>query len=195
MATMILDRNPTPPSSERDEVWDGVTIFMPLRNLEHQRIVAFFMRVFHHIYELDGPVLCLPGANVSDRIQGWDKNYREPDVLVVFEDSQAKECDTHLCGGPDFLVEVLSPDDRSREKLPFYAKIGSREVLLIDRDPWQLELYQLKRGKLRLVGTAKPGDETTLTSVVLPLSFELLGGKSRPKIRIRHTESDQAWTL
>ena len=169
-------------------------MIMPLPNMEHQRIVGFFMRVFYQIFELDGPVLCLPGANVSDRIQGWDKNYREPDVIVVLEGGQAKECDTHLVGGPDFLVEVISPDDRSREKLPFYAKLGSREVLLIDRDPWQLELYQLKRGKLRLVGTAKPGDETKLTSVVLPFSFELLEGKSRPKIRIRHTEREWAWT-
>ncbi len=44
-----------------------------------------------------------------------------------------------------------SPDDRAREKLAFYAKVGTREVLLVDRDPWALELFRLREGRLAQV--------------------------------------------
>ena len=39
-----------------------------------------------------------------------------------------------LVGGPDFLVEVASPGDRSLDKLAFYEGIGVRELLMVDRD-------------------------------------------------------------
>lgn len=181
--------------SERDEVWAGVTIVMPLPNLEHQRIVAFFMRVFGEVFPIDGSFLPLPGANVSDQIEDWKENYREPDVLVVREGGNALDCDTHLYGGPEFVVEVVSLGDRCRDKLPFYASIGTKEVLIVDRNPWQVELYQLRRGKLRLAGIAKPSDRSMLKSAVVPLSFSLVRGKPRPKIRITHTDDGREWTF
>jgi hypothetical protein len=98
-------------------------------------------------------------------------------------------------GGPDFLLEVVSPDDMSRDKLPFYEEIRTGEVLIVDRDPWQLELYQLRRGKLRLAGSVRPGDGKSLASGVVPLTFALVRGRPRPKIRISHTESEQEWTF
>lgn len=180
--------------SKRDEVWDGVTVVMPLPNVEHQRIVDFFQRVFHELFDLDSPYVCLPGANVSDRIAGWKENYREPDVLLVREGGDARFYENHLYGGPEFLAEVVSPGDKAREKLPFYASIGTKEVLIIDRDPWRLELYQLRRGKLRLIGAIVPGDGKSLESGVMPLKFSLVRGKPRPKIRIAHAETEQMWT-
>src|SRR5215218_9423937 len=112
--------------SERDEVWDGVTVVMPLPTVEHQKIVAFFMKVFAAVFDADSSVVLLPGANVSDRETGWKQNYREPDVVLYREGGTARDCGTHLCGGPDFLLEVVSPEDRARDKLPFYASIGTR---------------------------------------------------------------------
>src|SRR5262245_39883413 len=170
--------------SQRDEVWDGVTIVMPLPNNEHQRIVGFFLRVFGRIFDLDAPVTLLAGANVSDRFTGWEQNYREPNFLIVRDGGGARDCGTHWYGGPDFLLDIGSPDERSRDKLPFYGSIGTREVLILDRDPWQLELYQLRRGRLRLAGKARPGQKLELTSSVVPVAFSLLRGKTRPKVRI-----------
>ena len=54
---------------------------------------------------------------------------------------------TFWYGGPDFAVEVISPFDRSRKKFEFYARVGVRELLLVNRKPWSLELYRLDRGR------------------------------------------------
>ena len=90
----------------------------------------------------------MAGVNVSDREHGWKKNYRCPDVVVFLNHTKAVDCDTFWFGGPDFAVEIASPGDRSREKLEFYAKVGTRELLLVDRKPWSLELYRLDGEKL-----------------------------------------------
>ena len=128
MPTLILDRGverqfnelrSSKSASAHDEVWDGVTVVMPLPNIEHQLIADFFLRVFHEVFELGGPIICLPGANVSDRVQDWKSNYREPDVVLVREGPGAQLFENHLHGGAELLVEIVSPDDKSRDKLPF----------------------------------------------------------------------------
>ncbi len=53
-----------------------------------------------------------------------NKIYRVTDMLVVLPGNPIQNLDTHFVGGPDFLVEVLSPGDQALEKLPFYAVIG-----------------------------------------------------------------------
>jgi Uma2 family endonuclease len=92
------------------------------------------------------------GGNISDRIIGWVNNYRVPDVAVDLSANPARNCGTHLCGGPDLAVVILSERDLARKKLDFYAKINTREVLILDPKPWALELYRLTEGKLVLVG-------------------------------------------
>src|SRR5204862_406563 len=91
------------------------------------------------------------GANVSDRRKGWDHNYRVPDMVVVLNDSRAVDCGTHFCGGPDFLIEIQSPGDDTEEKVPFYGKIGVRELLVIHRDRRTLRLLRLAGEELVLV--------------------------------------------
>jgi Uma2 family endonuclease len=91
-------------------------------------------------------------------------------------------------GGPDFGIEIVSPDDRSRQKLGFYEKVGTRELLLIDRDPWRLELYRLTHGELSLVGASTPDDPQPLRSEVLGLTWRLVAGQPRPQIEIAHDD-------
>ena len=81
---------------------------------------------------------------------------------------------THWQGAADFLVEVISPDDRTREKLPYFASLGVRELLLIDRDPWAVELYRLGDGGFGRVGVSRLDDEQVLRSEQVPLSFRLV---------------------
>jgi Uma2 family endonuclease len=178
-----------------DEVWDGVYVVPPMPNDEHQELVMGVGSVFHIAVFWAGHGEVRPGVNVSDREAGWEHSYRIPDVAVFLRGGRARNCGTHWCGGPDFLVEVLSPGDRTRDKFPFYAAVGVLEVLVIDRDPWALELYRLQDGAMRLVGRSTLEQPVVLSSAVLPLDFGLIAGDARPAIEIRHRDGLQRWVV
>lgn len=185
----ILEDRRAKGNRTREEVWEGVTYIMPDPNNEHQRISTFFLTVFNLCFGFDRGGDIEPSPNLSDRIASWEKNFRNPDLAYFSPTNTAQDRGTFWYGGPDFLLEIVSPGDICRDKLPFYASIGTKEVLILDRDPWKLELYQLKRGRLRLTDVAHPGHAEALSSGVVPLSFQLI----RSKIRVRNTETDQEW--
>jgi Uma2 family endonuclease len=178
-----------------DEVWDGVYVMAALANNEHQHFATRLGSVFMDVVAWPDEGNVLVGCNVSDRETGWKKNYRCPDVAVFLTGNPAKDCDTHWFGGPDFAVEVISPNDRSRDKLGFYAEVGVRELLILDRKPWRLELYRLADGALDPAGAASVKKPADLVSAVLPLSFTLLDAKPRPKLRIRAAKGGKTWTI
>jgi Uma2 family endonuclease len=182
-------------SDRWDEVWKGVYILMPLPNDEYQDIVGELLYVLKAVVQRKGLGLVRPGVNVSDRIQDWESNYRCPDVVVFLNDTKAENHDTFWYGGPDFAVEVVSPHDRSHEKFAFYASVGTRELLLIDREPWSLELFRLSEGALNSVSRSTAESGTELRSETVPLSFALKAAEGRPRIEIRHHDGQQAWTV
>lgn len=181
-------------SNTRDEVWDGVLVMPPLPNIEHQILATDLALAFQGGIDRVAGDLALVGANVSDRVTGWTENYREPDVLVVLHINTARHCGTHWAGGPDVAVEIVSPGENPRLKLGFYEKVNTRELLIVERDPWAVEMYQLQSGALVLGGTANANNGVVLTSSVLPLTFELQAAAVRPTIRITHTATGQVWS-
>ena len=204
MALMVLD-----PSVEQrlkaereasgadryDEVWEGVYMMAPLANNEHQDLQIGLAAAIKNALGWDHPARVHSGANVSDREEDWLYNYRIPDVVVVYPGSAARDCDTHWCGGPDFCVEIASPGDRSRDKLDFYARIGVRELLLVDRDPWDVQLYRLANGRLELVGHSDLSGGDVIASAVVPVSFRLVPGEPRPKIEVTHRDGARRWLV
>lgn len=187
------ERKATNPDS-RDEVWDGVLVMPPMPNNEHQDIVTGLVYAFCAVVNRNGGDRVHPGANVSDRDKDWVQNYRDPDAVVYLAGNPAKDSGTHWVGGPDLLVEIVSPGEDPRAKNDFYAKVGTREVLIVDRYPWALELYRLAGGKLSLVGRADLPNPAVLASGVLPLTFQLRDGSPRPTILVTHTVTGQMWT-
>jgi Uma2 family endonuclease len=166
----------------------------PLPNIEHQEIAGGLVSVIRQIVDRRQAVV-LPGTNVSDRESGWEHNYRCPDVAVYLTGTSAKNCDTHWCGGPDFAVEIVSDDDRTRDKIPFYSQVGTRELLIVERDPWRLELLRLDATELRSVGTSTPEDSQSILSVALPLKFSLAYADDRPSIVISHASDGRTWNI
>jgi Uma2 family endonuclease len=195
LAAELLSEREKSPEHRTDEVWDGVTVIMPEADVEHDDIAGFFYRTFWAVFGEATPHRIHFRVNVSDRIRAWKHNYRVPDASVFLSGNPAQMCGTHYVGGPDLALEVVSPDDRSRDKLSFYAAVGTREVVIVDRDPWQLEVYQLRRGRMRLKGTITPGDGETVVSGVLPLRFQLVRSRPRPKVKIVHAQTGQEWVF
>jgi Uma2 family endonuclease len=170
-------------------------MIMPLPNDEHQGIVSHLIFVFETIIGQVGLGKVRPGVNVSDREDDWTKNYRGPDVVVFLEGTTAINRDAFWLGGPDFAVEIISKGDRSRDKLDFYAKVNVRELLLVDRFPWSLELYRNQAGVMELVGRSTVEGQVTLPSEILPLSFALRPGEARPVIEVREQQGDRRWSV
>ncbi|MEX0704738.1 MAG: Uma2 family endonuclease [Planctomycetales bacterium] len=178
-----------------DEVWDGVYVMSPMADFEHQSLVSRLTTVFGVTIEWAGLGAVYSGVNVTDRETDWKQNYRCPDIAVFLEGSTADIRGSHSVGGPEFAVEIVSPSDRSRKKLRFYAKVATRELLIVDRHPWALELYRLHDDELKLVGTSTVDDGATLASEVIPLAFRLVAGDPRPRIEIVHAAGDGRWTV
>jgi hypothetical protein len=176
-----------------DEVWEGVLVVPAVPNNEHQRLVMQLAIPFSAVIDWPCGDQVLPGANVSDRDADWTDNYRIPDVVVYLAGNPARDSGTHRVGGPDLAVEIASPGDDPRKKLDFYAKVGTRELLVIDRRPWAIELYQLRGGGLQLAGRSDGANPAVLPSAVLPLSFQLRDGTPRPGIIVTHVATGQTW--
>jgi Uma2 family endonuclease len=177
----------------KDEVWEGVYVMAPAPNDEHQGFEGIICTALTISVLFPGLGLVRSGVAVSDRDEDWTKNYRVPDVSVFMNDTTAICKDSYWLGGPDFAVEILSPHDRSRKKMKFYAKIGMKELLLVDRKKWALELYRLQDGVLALVGKSELANPLILASQVVPLSFQLQAGEPRPTILMTHSDGVQRW--
>ncbi len=178
-----------------DEVWDGVYVGSPAPGSSHQLLLFQLHKVFDALIDEAGKGRTVQTVNISDRRDDWTENYRIPDLSVFLNANPAQNLDSHWVGGPDLAIEVLSPRDRATQKLDFYAKVGVRELLIVDRDPWSLELFQLEDGVMRPVGRVQYGAAETLTSQVIPLSFGLISGEDRPMIEAVHADSRQRWSI
>ena len=178
-----------------DEVWDGVYVMSPLPNNQHQGIAGRLHLILGSVIELTGRGRVFPGVNVSDQPRHWKKNYRCPDVAVYLNANPAEDRDTHWLGGPDLAVEIISPDEDPHAKLDFYAKVGTRELLIVNRDPWRLELHRLDGGELKRVGISTVEGGETLASQAVPFTWRLTAGEKRPVIAMTCTESGQVWDV
>ena len=179
-----------------DEVWEGVYVMNPLPNPEHQRIVARLGSVLSTLFDFSGLGRVYPGINYASNAKDWQHDYRCPDVAIFLNDNpDAQEHDAFYTGAADFFVEVVSPDDRVREKIPFYEKLGVYELLIVDRDPWQLELFRDIGGKLASAAVSTVENGTVIETERLSVTFQLVPGKERPGIRVVHPKSNQEWVV
>jgi hypothetical protein len=178
-----------------DEVWEGVYVVSPLPNNEHQKILTRLVFILEESIGLPELGEVFPSVNLSDQPSDWKYDFRAPDVAVFLKSGKAVDCGTYWRGPADFLVEIVSPYDRSYEKLPFYEKLGVVELLIVDRDPWKLELHQRIDDRLQKTGESNLENGAILQSRVVSLSFQLVPGKGRPQIAVEHSASGKKWTV
>ncbi|QDV38032.1 Uma2 family endonuclease [Tautonia plasticadhaerens] len=190
----IIRRRKESGASRWDEVWDGVYVVSPDPDIEHQGLAGHLLLALHLSIGNEAGLRIFPNVNISDREDRWRKNFRCPDVSVFLPGNTAEDRGSHWLGGPDFAVEIISRGDRARRKLPFYAKVNVREVLIIDRFPWKLELHRRLDDQFLMVGTSSLADPGPFPSDVLPLSFRLIPGEPRPMIEVTRRDGAR-WTI
>ncbi len=192
---LIAERKATG-ADKYDEVWDGVYNMSPLANNEHQKLATKLASILTQVVEEAGLGQVFAGANVSDRESYWEQNYRCPDVLVFLSDNHAQDRDTHWFGGPDLAIEVASVGDRSYEKLEFYAKVNTHEVIIIDRHPWAITLFRLVDGAMHEIFRATTKDDIVVESEVVSLKFHLQPNEQgQPQIDVEDRESGRRWLI
>jgi Uma2 family endonuclease len=179
-----------------DEVWEGMYVMPSMPNNAHQKLLDDLGDIYTEVVKRGKMGNKYQGVNVSDRQRGWEYNYRVPDLAIVLKNSRAVDCNTHFCGGPDFLVEIQSPGDDTEEKVPFYGQIGVRELLIIHRDKRTLRLLRLEGGELVLVQPTLLDGKEWLVSSVLPLAFRRTVSKGKPRTQVRRTDGKPGlWTV
>ena len=176
-----------------DEVWEGVYVIIPPPDNEHQEFVSELLFILAKTVGDAGLGRVYPGVNLSDRNEDWLQDFREPDVAVFLSETKAINRGTHWQGAADFLVEIISPGERTREKIPFYSRLGVVELLVIDREPWSLELYRQQDGQLTMAGQSTLAAPEVLSSQTVGLRFQLLPGQERPQIQVTHPASGRQW--
>ncbi|QDT66949.1 Uma2 family endonuclease [Calycomorphotria hydatis] len=179
----------------RDEIWDGVYFMSPSPNDLHQDLAGRIYAILLEVIQIPGLGEARFGLNVTDRADDWTQNYRCPDVAVYLNENPAENRSSHWLGGPDLAVEIVSKHDRSYEKLDFYAKVNTREVIILDRDPWKLVLYRLGDGELKEVATSTVENGVIVTTESVPLNWELITGEERPAVKVRQVDEERDWVL
>jgi Uma2 family endonuclease len=134
----LLDERRRRGNDRFDEVWEGVLHMVPPPAERHQH---FGSRL---LVALDALVQAR-GFKVAQNIGFYQAkdDFRVPD-LAVYRPDQTTARGLEAAG--ELLVEIMSPRDASRVKLPWYAARDVREVLLIDRDTLAVELYACETG-------------------------------------------------
>jgi Uma2 family endonuclease len=148
-----------------DEMWEGVLHMVPQPARWHQSFGGKLFAFLLPIAEARGLLV-----NYETSLYRSDKDYRTPD-LVVYHPAQGTE--RGIEGGAELAIEILSPNDESREKLPFHARFAVREVLLVDPDTRVVELLALREGGYQPVA---PDAEGRVGSAVLPVTFATRDG-------------------
>jgi Uma2 family endonuclease len=167
----------------------------PMPNTEHQQIVSRLVSIFEELVGWPGLGSVMPGVNLSGRREDWTQDYRVPDVAVALNDSGVSDCGTHWCGGPDLVVEVVSEGDQTRAKIPWYGTLRVKELLVIDRYPWSIELLRCQQGELVQVNQSDTDNHVVLACESVPVNLRLLPGEKRPQIEVFARETDKTWIV
>ena len=154
----------------RDEVWDGVLHMVPQPTFAHQLLAGDLNHALWPLARAAG-LLTVPELG----LYGSERNYRVPDLMVV---DPARAQERGIEARAEIAIEILSPGDESRAKLPFFAQHGTQEVWLIEPVTRTVEVYTLRGQTYFAIAPEADG------SVRAPRLGLVLRTVAGPKLRI-----------
>jgi Uma2 family endonuclease len=163
-------------AGRRDEVWAGVLHMVPEPTIAHVDFEFALHVALKPIVERRG-LRIHQGAAIRDPAVSWS-NYRKPDLIVAHP---ANESEAAVDGPAEVVIEVLSPNDESRDKFSFYASRGVREIWLVDPKTRAFEVHALAGDSYEVVGPA----DGVVRAPALGVELELVAG---PQLCIRDGE-------
>jgi Uma2 family endonuclease len=136
----LLERRRRMGADRRDEVWEGVYHMVPSPNGAHSSI-AHQLGVL-----LDAPARTAGLHMTAEFNMGVKDDFRIPDLGVHRERRSETWFPTAA-----IAVEILSPEDETWEKLPFYAEREVDELLIVDPQARSVRWLALRDGEYRRV--------------------------------------------
>ena len=121
------------PDEKRVELIDGVFYDMAAPSVEHQLLAGtVYYQILDHVRRKKGK--CVPLISPVDvKLDADNKTMVQPDVVVVCDRSRIQE--RIIEGGPDFVMEVVSPSSASKDyirKAAKYIEAGVKEYWIVD---------------------------------------------------------------
>lgn len=161
---------------KRYELLDGDLKMVPAPTTAHQRVslnLAILITTFVRKNHL-GEVFLAPVDVVFG--EGNNREVVQPDLIFISHEHKRIVTEEEIRGGPDLVIEVLSPGTQGRDrgyKKALYARYGVREYWIADPRTETIEIYFPVEGGFRLSGTyqtVSPNDSRLFPQ--LGLSFE-----------------------
>lgn len=159
---------------KRDELWEGELHMVPPGSFIHGSVSMDLGIALTPIAKRRELLVRLSEIGVFN--PNVDKSYRIPDVSVA----RPEHVSDRGFEGAELVIEVLSPNDESRKKFDFYARIGVREVWLVEPKTRETELYALRADRTGY--DSIPFVAGIATSAVLGITLEIIDG---PLLRLR----------
>jgi Uma2 family endonuclease len=130
----LLERRRRSGLRRLDEMWDGVLHMIPALGLEHARITQQLAVLLDSPARQAGLLPAMHEFNLGES----DHDFRVPDGGLHRPGASGVWLSTAA-----LVVEILSPDDETYEKLPFYAAHQVEEVLIVDPERRRVEWLAL----------------------------------------------------
>ncbi|MBR2547298.1 MAG: Uma2 family endonuclease [Eubacterium sp.] len=132
------------PDEFRVELIDGVIYDMGAPTTIHQFLVGEIYVLFHDYIKANKGG-CIPYLSpVSVELESSRDTVVQPDMMVLCKDRMDRLKRGRIYGGPDLVVEIISPSTKRKDcidKLHNYEKGGVREYWIVDPDKKMVMVY------------------------------------------------------
>jgi Uma2 family endonuclease len=156
-----------PEDDLRHEIIRGEHVVTPSPRVVHQMMVTRLILELGRVLGIRGTVFA-PSPDI--RFAGED--VLVPDLIFVSRSFTMQSPERYLSGGPDLVVEVLSPGTAARDrtvKREIYEAGGVKEYWIVDIDAGTIEVYRAQTsGTFGPVTLLSCDREETLTSPLFP---------------------------
>ncbi|PWU25143.1 MAG: hypothetical protein C5B48_02780 [Candidatus Rokuibacteriota bacterium] len=140
--------------------------------------------VLRHGKQTGGFAVVQANASTPDR---WDRDYRIPDVAVMTRDARPEPGAVYVL--PTVVFEVRSPEDETFEKLAFYAAVGIRAVVVVERDTKAVQVFS-RAGDRFVLEPPNPDGWLTISALEVEVRSDSTSGVARLTLRLaREPES------
>ena len=149
----------TAPEDKRFELLDGELLMVPAPTTYHQRLSRrLFVRLEEFVTSRGlGEVFYAPCDVVLS-----DQDVVQPDLLFVSNERSHIITSDNIQGGPDLVVEILSPSTTDRDlgyKRTLYSRHGVGEYWVVDPETRTVEVLSASRGEFTTIAKYAADEE------------------------------------